>query len=176
MWYVVGWKKNTDFPTNFFFQTIQHLSSNRPSVFLCLKQLLLGNSSGLHLNIDINIKAISINHWLSFRYTFYSSGVLLIFIVRDREGHGFIAFVIYEWFCKVLLWEMCDNSYFVISDVLVYQTKQALNVEIIHAARCEISNCVKPMVINLSVPQILPFQVPNYVLSAAVLVSLRTIT
>lgn len=75
---------------------IKHLSSNQLSVFLCLKQLLLGNSSGLHLNIDINIKAISINHWLGIRYTFYNSGVLLTFIVRDREGHGFIAFVIYE--------------------------------------------------------------------------------
>lgn len=46
-----------------------------PSFFLCFKQLLLGNSSQLHLNIDINIKAISINHWLSIRYTFYSSVV-----------------------------------------------------------------------------------------------------
>lgn len=81
---------------------------------------------------------------------------MLTFIVRDRQGHGLIASVIYEQFCKVLLWEMCDNSSFVISEVFVCESKHGLSVEIIHAVRCEISNCVKQMIINLSVLPILP--------------------
>lgn len=52
------------------------------------------------------------------RYSLYCDVVLLAFIVRDRQGRWFVAFVIYEWFCEVLLWEMCDNSYFAISEAL----------------------------------------------------------
>lgn len=64
---VLMWKSPVFSNYSFFFV--------HPFFFLCFKQLLLGNSSQLHLNIDINIKAISINHWLSIRYTFYSSVV-----------------------------------------------------------------------------------------------------
>lgn len=52
---------------------------------------------------------------------------------------------------------MCDNGEFVISGVFICESKHDLNVEIIHAAKCENSNSVKQMIINLSVPQILLF-------------------
>lgn len=83
------------FISTIFLNSVQHLSSHHPFFFPSFKQLLLGNSAQLNLNIDINIKAISINHRPRIRHTFYW-GVVLTFIVRDGQGHGFIASVIYE--------------------------------------------------------------------------------